>query len=258
MHVVGAASAFQLTPRLSFAGRQPSGAPAGDMWELSMIMSKDDGARARRGSLWGARALVAGCLATVLAMATLSVVAPSQAEAAYAPDTWNGYGEFGYVGKSKAQRKSAFSRGIRKHVVRSERKSRKTVSRKAGKRYAALGTSATDTVSPSAKPSLGSGGGIRWVASSGCLNGSLRAVVAQVAANYGSVTVNSTCRNRGHNARVGGARKSHHLTGNAVDFRVRGNVRGAYAFLRSSGSVGGLKHYGGGLFHIDSGPRRSW
>jgi hypothetical protein len=30
------------------------------------------------------------------------------------------------------------------------------------------------------------------------------------------------------------------------------------AFLRSHGSVGGLKHYGGGLFHIDSGPRRGW
>lgn len=229
-----------------------------------MIMSKDDGARARRGILWGARTLAAGCLAIVLAMATLSAVAPSEAEAAYAPDTWNGYGEFGYVGKPKAQRKSTFSRGIRKQVVRGARKSRKSSYRKASsrknrKRYAALGTSATDAVTPAAKkPSLGSGGGIRWAASSGCLNGSLRAVVAQVAANYGSVTVNSTCRNRRHNARVGGARKSHHLTGNAVDFRVRGNIRGAYAFLRSSGSVGGLKHYGGGLFHIDSGPRRSW
>jgi hypothetical protein len=28
--------------------------------------------------------------------------------------------------------------------------------------------------------------------------------------------------------------------------------------LRSNGSVGGLKHYGGGLFHIDNGARRSW
>jgi hypothetical protein len=30
------------------------------------------------------------------------------------------------------------------------------------------------------------------------------------------------------------------------------------AYLRSSGMVGGLKHYGGGLFHIDTGARRSW
>jgi uncharacterized protein YcbK (DUF882 family) len=83
-------------------------------------------------------------------------------------------------------------------------------------------------------------------------------VVASVAASFGPVTVNSTCRSRRHNARVGGARRSHHLTGNAVDFRVSGNWRGVWAFLRSSGLVGGLKHYGRGLFHIDTGARRSW
>ncbi|NJO33856.1 MAG: hypothetical protein HC869_12640, partial [Rhodospirillales bacterium] len=48
------------------------------------------------------------------------------------------------------------------------------------------------------------------------------------------------------------------LTGNAVDFRVRGNWRGVWAYLRSAGGVGGLKHYGGGLFHIDTGARRTW
>ena len=111
------------------------------------------------------------------------------------------------------------------------------------------------------KPSLGpslSGGSVRWAATSGCLNSGLRSVVASLAASYGPVTVNSTCRSRRHNARVGGARRSHHLTGNAVDFRVRGNWRGAIAYLRSSGTVGGLNHYGGGRFHIDTGARRSW
>ena len=111
------------------------------------------------------------------------------------------------------------------------------------------------------KPSLGpslSGGSVRWAATSGCLNSGLRSVVASLAASYGPVTVNSTCRSRRHNARVGGARRSHHLTGNAVDFRVRGNWRGVMAYLRSSGTVGGLKHYGGGRFHIDTGARRSW
>jgi len=101
------------------------------------------------------------------------------------------------------------------------------------------------------------GGGIRWAASSGCLNSSLRSVIASVASLFGGVTVNSTCRSRGHNARVGGARHSHHLTGNAVDFRVRGNWRGVLSYLRGS-SAGGIKHYGGGLFHIDNGPRRTW
>lgn len=130
------------------------------------------------------------------------------------------------------------------------------VRRKGGRKVASLGTGSYDL---SEKPkSLSGGGSVRWVANSGCLDGSLKSVIYQVAANYGPVTVSSTCRNHGHNRRVGGAPKSYHLTGSAADFRVHANAGSAYAFLRSSGSVGGLKHYGGGLFHIDSGPRRGF
>ena len=92
----------------------------------------------------------------------------------------------------------------------------------------------------------------------GLLPVTVKFVLAVSLAPLGSVTVNSTCRSRRHNARVGGARRSQHLTGNAVDFRVRGSNRAVYAYLRSHGQVGGLKHYGGGLFHIDTGPRRTW
>ena len=102
------------------------------------------------------------------------------------------------------------------------------------------------------------GGKVSWSASSGCLDSGLKAVIYAVASNYGPLRVNSTCRSKGHNRAVGGAPKSKHLSGDAVDFRVFGNVRAVYAYLRDSGSVGGLKHYGGGLFHIDNGPRRSW
>lgn len=126
-----------------------------------------------------------------------------------------------------------------------------------GVKVAALGNSFYPEELKAKKKSL-SGGGVNWVASSGCLDSSLKAVVYQVAANYGPVRVNSTCRSKGHNAAVGGARRSKHLSGDAVDFRVSGNVRAVYAYLKSSGSVGGLKHYGGGLFHIDNGERRSW
>jgi len=103
-----------------------------------------------------------------------------------------------------------------------------------------------------------SGGSVRWVASAGCLNGRLKAVVNEVAANFGPVTVNSTCRSKKHNRRVGGAKRSKHLTGDAVDFRVHSNYRAAYAYLKQASGVGGYKHYGGGLFHIDTGPRRTW
>jgi hypothetical protein len=111
------------------------------------------------------------------------------------------------------------------------------------------------------KPEVGTslaGGGVKWVASPGCLNARLKAVIHQVASAFGPVTVMSTCRSRRHNARVGGARHSHHLSGNAVDFRVRGNVRSVYAFLRGHASVGGLKLYRRGFFHIDTGTRRTW
>lgn len=109
---------------------------------------------------------------------------------------------------------------------------------------------------PTAAPtgSLSGGGGIRWAANAGCLPGSLQAVIAHVAANFGAVTVNSTCRSQSHNRQVGGARRSYHLSSQAADFRVRGNVGATLAYLR--GTVSGLKHYGGGLFHIDTGPRR--
>ena len=103
-----------------------------------------------------------------------------------------------------------------------------------------------------------SGGSVRWVASSGCVDSSLKSVISSVASNFGPVTVSSTCRSKGHNAAVGGAKRSKHLTGDAIDFRVHGNNRGVYAFLRSNGAVGGLKHYGGGLYHIDNGDRRTW
>ena len=103
-----------------------------------------------------------------------------------------------------------------------------------------------------------SGGGLTWQASSGCLSGQVRGVLADVASNFGPVTVTSTCRSVSQNRAAGGAGQSYHLRGEAVDFRTRGSTGAVYAYLSSNGGVGGLKHYGGGLFHVDTGPRRSW
>lgn len=129
--------------------------------------------------------------------------------------------------------------------------SRKRASK--GVRVASIGRS-EDYTPP--KRSITGSRNVNWIASSSCLASNLRSAINHVAQNYGSVTVNSTCRSRGHNRRVGGASKSYHLTGNAADLRVHGNVRAAVAYLR--GAAGGFKHYGGGLFHIDNGPTRSF
>lgn len=168
--------------------------------------------------------------------------------------------------KRSAKRLHKTSRYARKSNRKSVRKSRSanrantkrrhTRTYRKNQRMSLGATVTTHTRSATRTPS--SSGKVSWSASSSCLNGRLKSVVYQVAARYGSLRVNSTCRSRARNRRAGGARHSHHLTGNAVDFRVFGNVRAVASFLRSHGSVGGYKHYGGGLFHIDTGPRRTW
>jgi hypothetical protein len=91
-----------------------------------------------------------------------------------------------------------------------------------------------------------------------CLPGPLGAIVADVAARYGGVSVESTQRSPGHNRRVGGADHSLHIACRAVDLRVRRGTGRVMAYLRSRPDVGGLKVYRNGIIHIDDGMRRSW
>jgi len=109
-------------------------------------------------------------------------------------------------------------------------------------------------------PSGLTGERISWLpkASVECLAHPLRGVLTDLAAAFGAITVRWTCRDKQLNARVGGAKRSYHLTGNAVDFNMTGNFRAILAYLKARKDVGGLKHYGGGAFHIDTGPRRTW
>jgi Peptidase M15 len=139
----------------------------------------------------------------------------------------------------------------RPHAVHPHRKARRP-----GTMLASLGHELV-LPTPQEQPSL-SGVPIRWGASSDCLAMPLRAVLVGLAQAFGQLQVNSTCRSPRHNARVGGAKHSFHLTGHAADFRVSSNPSAVLAFLRARGDVGGLKHYGSGLFHIDTGPRRTW
>jgi hypothetical protein len=108
-------------------------------------------------------------------------------------------------------------------------------------------------------PSL-TGNQIKWLplASIDCLAMPLRSVLAELTAAFGPMTVRWTCRDKKLNARVGGAKRSYHLTGDAVDFNMTGNYRAILGFLKANKQVGGLKHYGAGAFHSDTGPRRTW
>lgn len=192
------------------------------------------------------RAIAALCLPlsmTVLVAATTATTAHADIVGPYGDDKPSITGKAPRAAK-RVRAAAAAAEGDDSVTIRPARKLR---------RYAARGPIDYDP-----RPRRSLSGGVSWNAPSGCLNGTLRAVVAEIAASYGGVRVNSTCRSRGHNSRVGGARRSHHLTGDAVDFRVFGNVRGALAYLRSHGGIGGIKHYGGGLIHADTGPRRSW
>jgi Peptidase M15 len=109
-------------------------------------------------------------------------------------------------------------------------------------------------------PSILSSDQVRWLpaASIDCLAAQLRTVMADLVAAFGPVTVRWTCRSKTVNARVGGAKRSYHLTGDAIDFNVTDNYRAILSFLKANKLVGGLKHYGSGAFHIDTGPRRTW
>ncbi|MBF9234391.1 YcbK family protein [Microvirga alba] len=91
-----------------------------------------------------------------------------------------------------------------------------------------------------------------------CLPGDLREVVGDIAAKFGTVSVESTHRTGSHNWRAGGAPHSLHLSCRAIDFRVHSRTSGLMAYLRSRPEVGGLKIYRNGIIHIDNGERRSW
>ena len=101
-------------------------------------------------------------------------------------------------------------------------------------------------------------GSIKWLAYPGCVPKGLKRVLVKLSRKFGGLTVNSTHRSHRYNRKIGGAKHSYHLSCQAVDFRLGGRYRSALAYLKKLPQVGGLKHYGNGVFHIDIGPRRTW
>ncbi|MBK8456387.1 MAG: YcbK family protein [Phyllobacteriaceae bacterium] len=99
---------------------------------------------------------------------------------------------------------------------------------------------------------------IAWNAPSSCVPGRLKAVLNRVSRTFGPITVNSSVRSSAKNRKVGGRKRSYHLSCQAVDFRVHGGTKGMMGWLARQGDVGGLHRYPSGFYHIDTGPRRSW
>ena len=147
--------------------------------------------------------------AAVLAVAVIALVAAPSAEAARHR-------------KHSSHHHGSVAESGRAAYVGHRVSSKRYASRHGNVRVASLGTDDETYTRSHRRPSrsvASTGHNVVWQASSGCLNGTLRAIVSEVS-SMASVRVNSTCRSHSHNAAVGGAKRSQHLTGDAVDFRV--------------------------------------
>jgi hypothetical protein len=173
------------------------------------------------------------------------------------------------VSRQQSTNKGGKSRSRKKSVAKAKlsgKKRSKSADAKPGKK----GTEGTKVASIGAfvasspiRRTLAKKGGdlngqVSWKAPSSCVPAALKSVLYQVSQKFGPVVVNSSVRGKRHNRRVGGARRSWHLRCMAVDFRVHGQQKGLWAFLRSHPAVGGLKRYPLGFIHIDVGPKRTW
>ncbi|OQP88067.1 hypothetical protein BTR14_00885 [Rhizobium rhizosphaerae] len=96
---------------------------------------------------------------------------------------------------------------------------------------------------------------------SSCFRPDLKAILKSVETRFGrKVLVTSGHRTPVHNARVGGAPKSRHLTCEAADIQVAGVDKLQLAgYLRSLPNVGGVGTYcHTQSVHVDTGKRRDW
>ena len=96
---------------------------------------------------------------------------------------------------------------------------------------------------------------------SSCFRPDLQAILKSVETRFGrKVLVTSGHRTPLHNARVGGAPKSRHLTCEAADIQVAGVDKMQLAgYLRSLPAVGGVGTYcHTQSVHVDTGKRRDW
>ena len=103
--------------------------------------------------------------------------------------------------------------------------------------------------------------GKRRRAKIGCIPADLKMLLNTVAWHYGKkVHIQSGYRSKHYNRRVGGARRSFHVSCKAVDIQVSGiNKYKLAKFLKTLPGRGGIGTYcNSSTVHIDVGPKRSW
>jgi len=82
----------------------------------------------------------------------------------------------------------------------------------------------------------------------------------QLEGEFGGLQVTSGYRSPEHNAKVGGAKNSAHMRGNAVDVKFGGGVPATLKFIEmaSKAGIGGIGVYRPGSVHIDTESKRAW
>ena len=95
---------------------------------------------------------------------------------------------------------------------------------------------------------------------SGGLGQGINSKLKQIEGSFGGLQVTSGYRSPEHNAKVGGAKNSAHMRGNAVDVKFGGGVPATLKFIEaaSKAGIGGIGVYSPGSVHIDTESKRAW
>lgn len=96
--------------------------------------------------------------------------------------------------------------------------------------------------------------------STSCFPPKLKEFINELRTRFGSVEINSGYRSRTHNRQVGGARRSQHMSCNAVDFSIPGVPRAEVKLFLTANFRGraGVGYYCNDRFHLDIGSVRQW
>ncbi len=96
--------------------------------------------------------------------------------------------------------------------------------------------------------------------STGCVPEKLKGFIDQLRTRFGRVDIRSGYRSRSHNRQVGGARRSQHMSCNAIDFSVPGVPKSEVRLFLTANFQGraGVGYYCGDRFHLDVGNPRQW